>query len=208
MMMKAELNSELIATVAGNITVYNYDGETREYLNSTVEYLAVGVGIPANSCIDAPGNSKDGFTVCRTEDFTSWEYVTDHRGETVYNTETGEAVIISLPGSYPENTTTQAPATPYDTWDGNSWVTDIAKQHIADVAIAEQRKTTLLAEATTIIAPLVDAQAGGYIDDAEVPRLAEWQRYRYKLTKVDTSTAPDISWPPHPGEEAIQVSLD
>ncbi|EJX4580722.1 tail fiber assembly protein, partial [Salmonella enterica] len=65
-MMKAELNSELIATVAGNITVYNYDGETREYLDSTVEYLAVGVGIPANSCIDAPGNSKDGFTVCRT----------------------------------------------------------------------------------------------------------------------------------------------
>ncbi|EJA5049470.1 tail fiber assembly protein, partial [Salmonella enterica] len=34
-MMKAELNSELIATVAGNITVYNYDGETREYLDST-----------------------------------------------------------------------------------------------------------------------------------------------------------------------------
>ena len=29
-MAKAELNSELIATVAGDITVYNYDGETRE----------------------------------------------------------------------------------------------------------------------------------------------------------------------------------
>jgi hypothetical protein len=31
-MAKAKLNSELIATVAGDITVFNYDGETREYL--------------------------------------------------------------------------------------------------------------------------------------------------------------------------------
>ncbi|MCN5402442.1 tail fiber assembly protein, partial [Escherichia coli] len=29
-MDKAVLNSKLIATKAGNITVYNYDGETRE----------------------------------------------------------------------------------------------------------------------------------------------------------------------------------
>lgn len=29
-MDNAVLNSELIATKAGNITVYNYDGETRE----------------------------------------------------------------------------------------------------------------------------------------------------------------------------------
>ncbi|EMA3598805.1 tail fiber assembly protein, partial [Salmonella enterica] len=54
-MTHAELNNDQIATVAGNVTVYNYDGETREYLSSSVEYLAVGVGIPANSCIDEPG---------------------------------------------------------------------------------------------------------------------------------------------------------
>ncbi|EMA3598800.1 tail fiber assembly protein, partial [Salmonella enterica] len=54
-MKNAELNNEQIATAAGNVTVYNYDGETREYLSSTVEYLAVGVGIPALSCTDAPG---------------------------------------------------------------------------------------------------------------------------------------------------------
>lgn len=52
MMAKAELNQDMIATMAGEITVFNYDGETREYLSSYVEYLAVGVGIPANSCVD------------------------------------------------------------------------------------------------------------------------------------------------------------
>lgn len=194
----AKLNSEFIATMAGNITVFNYDGETREYLSSSVEYLAEGVGIPANACIEAPGDTKEGFVICRKKDFTAWEYVADHRGETVYNTETGEAVVISLPGNYPENTTAQAPATPYDTWDGNNWVTDRKIQHMADVAVAEQRKTALLTEASTLIAPLSDAQAGGYIDDADVPRLTEWQRYRYRLTKVDTSTAPTISWPAKP----------
>ncbi|HIA7904174.1 TPA: tail fiber assembly protein, partial [Escherichia coli] len=36
-MDKAVLNSELIATKAGNITVYNYDSETREYISTSNE---------------------------------------------------------------------------------------------------------------------------------------------------------------------------
>ncbi|HFZ8412828.1 TPA: tail fiber assembly protein [Salmonella enterica subsp. enterica serovar Aberdeen] len=197
-MTQAKLNSELIATVAGDITVFNYDDKTREYLSSSVEFLHVGVGVPANSCIDAPGKIKEGFTVCRTVDGKAWEDIVDHRGDTVYSTKTGEKVTITVPGEYPEDTTTLAPATPYDKWNGSQWVTDLKAQHAADVMAAEQTKTALLAEATAIIAPLADAQAGGYIDDADVPRLAEWQRYRYKLTKVDTSTAPDITLPPKP----------
>ncbi|EJJ4035043.1 tail fiber assembly protein [Salmonella enterica] len=197
-MSQAELNSELIATVAGDVTVFNFDGETREYLSSSVEYLSVGIGIPANSCVDAPGDIKDGFTVCRTANDKAWEYLEDHRGEVVYSTKTGEKISITVPGDYPEDTTTLPPATPYDKWNGSEWETDTNAQHAADVAEAERQKNALLAEATAIIAPLADAQAGGYIDDADVPRLAEWQRYRYKLTKVETSTAPAITFPPKP----------
>ncbi|ENZ2120822.1 tail fiber assembly protein, partial [Salmonella enterica] len=65
-MAQAKLNNELIATEAGDITVFNYDDETREYLSSSVEYLAVGVGIPASSCTDAPGEGREGFAICRT----------------------------------------------------------------------------------------------------------------------------------------------
>lgn len=50
----AVLDQNGIAITAGDITVYNYDAENREYLSATVEYLAYGVGIPAHSCIDAP----------------------------------------------------------------------------------------------------------------------------------------------------------
>lgn len=197
-MIKAKLNSDGIAVNAGNISVFNYDLKTREYLSRSVEYLAVGVGIPASSCIDAPGETKAGSAICRTADFTGWEYVTDHRGETVYSTETGEAMTISLPGGHPQGTTTLSPTTPYDKWSGSEWETDIKAQHAADIAKAEQQKAALLTEATAIIAPLADAQAGGYIDDADVPRLTEWQRYRYKLTKVDTSPALATTFPPKP----------
>ncbi|ELS8084381.1 TPA: tail fiber assembly protein, partial [Escherichia coli] len=62
-MHKAILNSELIATKAGDVTVYNYDGETQEYISTSNEYLAVGVGIPACSCLDAPGTHKAGYAI-------------------------------------------------------------------------------------------------------------------------------------------------
>ncbi len=49
----AVLNDALIAVKAGDITVYNYDNGTQEYISASTEYLAVGVGIPACSCLDA-----------------------------------------------------------------------------------------------------------------------------------------------------------
>ena len=37
MMNKVILNNELIAIKAGDIVIYNYDGETREYISGFVE---------------------------------------------------------------------------------------------------------------------------------------------------------------------------
>lgn len=197
-MVQAKLNSELIATVAGDITVFNYDGETREYLSSTVEYLAVGVGLPANSCIDAPGESKEDFAICRTVDLTAWEYVADHRGEIVYSTETGEAVTIMTPGNYPDGTTTLAPATPYDTWNGSEWVTDSDAQHTAEVAAAEQQKAALLVEAQATISLWQTELQLGIISDEDKASLIAWMNYIKAVQAVDTSAAPDINWPEKP----------
>ena len=197
-MSEAKLNSNFIAIVAGDITVFNYDGETREYLSSSVEYLAVGVGIPANSCTDAPGESKEDFTICRSADFTAWEYVADHRGETVYSTETGEAVIISAPCDYPNDTTTLAPPTPYDTWNGSEWVTDTKAQHAADVEAAEQQKAALLAEAQTTISLWQTELQLGIISDEDKASLIAWMKYIKAVQVVDTSKAPYITWPDKP----------
>ena len=198
-MDSAVLNSEFIATKAGDITVYNYDGETREYISISTEYLAVGVGIPACSCLDAPGAYKAGYTICRSADFNSWEYVPDHRGEIVFSTATGESKEITAPGNYPDNTTTIAPLTPYDKWDGEKWVTDTEAQHGAAVEAAEAQRQSLIDAAMASISLIqLKLQAGRKLTQAETTRLNAVLDYTDAVTATDTSTAPDIIWPVFP----------
>ena len=196
MMNKVVLNSELIATKAGSVTVYNYDGETREYIAKSTEYLAVGVGIPACSCLDAPSSNKAGYAICRSADLNSWEYVPDHRGETVYSTETGESKEITALGDYPENTTTIAPLTPYDKWNGEKWVADTEAQHSAAVEAAEAQRQSLIDAAMASIGLIqLKLQAGRNLTQAETTRLNAALDYIDVVEATDTSTAPDIEWP-------------
>ncbi len=195
-MIQAKLNSEFIATEPGFINVYNYNGETREYISTSTEYLAVGVGIPAHSCLDAPGSNKAGYAICRSVDLKSWEYVSDHRGEIVYNTETGDAKEITALGDYPENTTTIAPLTPYDKWDGEKWVTDTEAQHGAAVEAAEAQRQSLIDTAMASISLIqLKLQAGRKLTQAETTRLNTVLDYIDAVTITDTSTAPDVIWP-------------
>ena len=198
-MDNAVLNSEFIATKAGNITVYNYDGETREYISTSTEYLAVGVGIPAFSCLEAPGIYKAGYAICRSVDLNSWEYVPDHRGEIVYNTETGDSKEITAPGDYPENTTTIAPLTPYDKWDGEKWVTDTEAQRSAAVDAAEAQLQPLIDAAMASISLLqLKLQAGRKLTQAETTRLNAVLDYIDAVMATDTSNAPGVIWPVPP----------
>jgi hypothetical protein len=198
MMAKAALNKNGIAMKAGEMTVYNYDSETREYLASSVEFLAVGVGIPANSCSDAPPDNKDGFAICRTASCDGWEYVTDHRGETVYDTETGQPVEMTALGDYPASATTVAPLTAYDCWNGSEWVTDEDAQKAGQVTAAQQKKASMLAEAQSTISLWQIELQLGIISDDDKASLIAWMKYIQALNVVDTSTAPDIEWPVKP----------
>ncbi|EJH0822714.1 tail fiber assembly protein [Escherichia coli] len=193
------LDENGFATESGFITVYNYDGVTREYIGLSVEYLPFGVGVPGNSCVDAPISKKDGFAVCRKADLTGWEYVADHRGETVYNTENGDEITIAEMGDYPENTTTIAPLTPYDKWDGEKWVTDTEAQHGAAVEAAEAQRQSLIDAAMASISLIqLKLQAGRKLTQAETARLNAVLDYIDAVTAADTSTAPDVIWPELP----------
>ena len=193
------LDENGFATEAGFITVYNYNGETREYISSSLEFLPFGVGIPAHSCLDAPGSNKAGYAICRTVDLNSWEYVPDHRGETVYSTKTGESKEITAPGDYPENTTTIAPLTPYDKWDGEKWVTDTEAQHSAALDAAEAQRQSLINAAMASISLIqLKLQAGRKLTQAETTRLNAVLDYIDAVTATDTSTAPDVIWPELP----------
>ncbi|WP_164723551.1 tail fiber assembly protein, partial [Escherichia coli] len=165
------------------------------------EYLAVGVGLPAHSCTDAPGERRAGYAICRTADLTAWEYVPDHRGEIVFSTETGESKEITAPGDYPDNTTTIAPLTPYDKWDGEKWVTDTDAQHSAAVDAAEAQRQSLIDTAMASISLIqLKLRAGRNLTQAETSRLNTVLDYIDAVTATDTSTAPDVIWPELPEE--------
>ena len=198
-MEQAILGKDGYALNDGEIIVHNYDGETREYISTSTEYLAVGVGIPACSCLDAPGTHKAGYAICRSVDLNSWEYVPDHRGEVVYSTETGDTKEITVPGDYPENTTTIAPLTPYDEWDGEKWVTDTEAQHSAAVGAAEAQRQSLIDTAMASISLIqLKLQAGRKLTQTENTRLNAVLDYIDAVTATDTSTAPDVIWPELP----------
>ncbi|EFN4700646.1 tail fiber assembly protein, partial [Escherichia coli] len=155
--------------------------------------------IPACSCLDAPGTHKAGYAICRSVDLNSWEYVPDHRGEVVYSTETGDTKEIAVPGDYPENTTTIAPLTPYDEWDGEKWVTDTEAQHSAAVGAAEAQRQSLIDAAMASISLIqLKLQAGRKLTQAETTRLNAVLDYIDAVTATDTSTAPDVIWPELP----------
>ena len=156
------------------------------------------MGIPANSCTDAPVEGKDGFAVCRKASLDGWEYVADHRGDTVYDTQTGQTVEITSPGEYADNVTTIAPSTPYDRWNGSAWVTDEDAQKSGQVMEAQQKKAVLLAEAQSTISLWQTELQLGIISDDDKASLITWMKYIQALNAVDTSTAPDTEWPVKP----------
>ncbi len=107
-------------------------------------------------------------------------------------------MTVSQLGEYPEGTTTTAPSTPYDKWDGAKWATDSDEQHAANVSAAEQQKTNLLNAANSKISLWQTELRLGIISDEDKASLIAWIGYIKAVTATDTSTAPDVIWPELP----------
>ncbi|NSL33901.1 tail fiber assembly protein [Citrobacter werkmanii] len=69
------------------------------------------------------------------------------------------------------------------------------RNHLAD---AEAERDSRMAEVTTRIDWLEDAQKDGDISSDEETELATLRAYRTALRRLDLSTAPDINWPEVP----------
>lgn len=197
-MLRAQLDKNLIAINSGEVSVYNYDGISREYLSTITETLAKGVGLPANSCVDAPLEKKEGMKVCRTKDLSAWEYISDHRGETVYNTETGKSFIITELGDYPSNTTSIVPASGFSKWDGEKWVEDMLLKREADKISTEKYREEILNNIDKIISDWKIELLLGDISDSDKEKLSAWMKYKASVRAVDVSTAPEVIWPQEP----------
>ncbi|NRN29076.1 tail fiber assembly protein [Photorhabdus heterorhabditis] len=198
MMNKAVLDKNNIAISAGSIVVFNYDAITLEYLNSSDEYLPVGIGLPANSCTDAPPETQEGYVACRSSDLTGWQIVPDYRGKIAYDTQTGEQKEIIKPGELPEILTFKQLGTDFDKWDGEKWVTDIEAQKANQIKQAEQQRVALRQQADEAIILLQYAIETEMASDAEKALLLAWKKYVVLLSRIDISMISDIEWPQIP----------
>ncbi|WP_225613802.1 hypothetical protein [Pantoea sp. PNT01] len=67
--------------------------------------------------------------------------VPDHRGETAYPISGGAPVKITVLADNPADTITHSPATAFDKWDGEKWLTDSDAQQqqiLLDAAASEK----------------------------------------------------------------------
>ncbi|WP_086869578.1 tail fiber assembly protein [Kosakonia pseudosacchari] len=196
-MTSAVLDKNKIATVAGNIVVYNFSSQTGEYTGSNVEYLPIGIGLPAYSTDTEPDVAYEGYV--SVFNGVVWEQKEDHRGETVYSTADRSVSRVHYIGAIKEGFTTAAPSTQYDNWSGDEWVTDIAAQHAAAVAVAMGYQQQLIDNAMQSISVIqLKLQAARTLTDAEKSRLNKVLDYIDEITAIDTATAPDIDWPQLP----------
>ncbi|WP_270840488.1 tail fiber assembly protein [Enterobacter kobei] len=195
--MKPVFDENGLATEAGDIRCFYYDPFTFEYTGWSDEHINVGVSMPGNSTDIDPGDEVSGQVAVFGNG--GWAMNDDHRGDTVYSTTDGTASTVDYIGPVRDGYTTVAPSGPYDKWDGEKWVTDTDAQHAADVEAAEQQKAALLTEAQETISFWQTELQLGIISDEDKASLIAWMNYIKEVKAVDTSTAPDITWPIQPG---------
>ncbi len=103
------------------IKIYNLLVGTNEFIGEGDAYIPPHTGLPANSTDIAPPDIPAGFVAVFNSDGASWHLVEDHRGKTVYDVASGDALFISELGPLPENVTWLSPGGEYQKWNGTAW---------------------------------------------------------------------------------------
>ncbi|EAQ7896276.1 tail fiber assembly protein, partial [Salmonella enterica] len=156
----------------------NLRSDTNEFIGAGDAYIPPHTGLPANCTDIAPPDIPASHIAVFDAETETWSLKEDHRGETVYDTTTGNQMYISDPGPLPENVTSVSPDGEYQKWDGKAWVKDEAAETAARLREAEGTKNRLLQMAAEKIAPLQDAVDLEIATDDEKARLDEWKKYR------------------------------
>ncbi|EFH1089001.1 tail fiber assembly protein [Escherichia coli] len=180
------------------IKIYNLLAGTNEFIGEGDAYIPPHTGLPANSTDIAPPDIPAGFVAVFNSDEASWHLVEDHRGKTVYDVASGDALFISELGPLPENVTWLSPEGEFQKWNGTAWVKDTEAEKLFRIREAEETKNNLMQVASEHIAPLQDAADLEIATEEEISLLEAWKKYRVLLNRVDTSTAQDIEWPALP----------
>ena len=191
----AVLDNSGLTISAGWAVIYNVDSKG-EFLQTTYQYLPIGVGLPANAYLEAPQSVKDNQAIIH--DGQQWTYPKDLRGTKIYSIETGGETILQEVGEIPDGFTELKPTSEFDSWDGKKWQFDKNKQHQYEVNQALTKKNQFLAEAALQLSYLQDAIDSQIASEQEAQLLVEWKKYRVLINRIDIELAPNIEWPNQP----------
>lgn len=160
--MTIQFNNDGFALTSGEVTVYIINNQGI-YSHSAQEFVAEGTGLSAGAYLDAPPEPKDNFAIVRSDDGLRWEYERDYRGQTYYNTATGDAITINELGKIPQNLTALKPLDTPCKWGGEKWVID------------EDKQAELLAQQRNQIRTQINAKRDGCVNGGVyVPAIQKW----------------------------------
>lgn len=180
------------AETSGYTMTYIADHETAVYLSPYDVWVSEGTGLPAGAYHDAPPAPIEGKAIVRQ--VTGWQFVTDLRGEVVYDKSTGHPFTVNAIGDLLEQYTLLEPSSPYDKWTGDGWEKDEYAEQQAKSEAAQIEQSARIANANQQIATLKPAVDGGYAKPEHTQLLSDWQRCRYELTLVPEQAG----WPEQP----------
>ncbi|EMD6813377.1 tail fiber assembly protein [Citrobacter koseri] len=177
---------------AQTIKIYNLRADTSEFIGGGDAYIPAHTGLPAYCTDIEPPEAPAGHVAVFDDNEQKWDVVEDHRGKTVYDIQTGQAISIESLGSLPDNVVSVAPDGSYEKWDGKKWVKDEEAENAAKIREAEATKNSLMQTANEKITLLQDAVDLDMATDEEKELLLKWKKYRVLLSRVDTSKP---EWP-------------
>jgi len=130
--------------------------------------------------------------------------ITDEQYQIFLTSISQQKVVFMTDGEY---SISKSRPSQYSSWDNTSkdWVItedNEKKKKEDELSFAKATKQNLLDEATQKIAPLQDAMDLDIATDDEKTQLTAWKKYRVLVNRVDTSTAPNITWPTSPDDES------
>ena len=161
-----------------------YFDNTNELKPYTHQLEANDDTLPPDNALRVKPEFKEGFHPCEKDG--GWHLVEDHRGKTVYNTETKESFKIDYLGEIKEGFTLLEPFQ-FSKWNGDNWILDEDEQNAFKIKQNKVLKTSLLNEANENISILQDAIDLDMQEADEEAQLKAWKKYRILLTRVDAS---------------------
>ena len=185
-----------MSATAQLIKVFNLRADTKEFIGTSDAYIQPFTGLPANSTDIEPPACPAGSVAIFDTGKKEWSIQENHRGKTVYNTETGQPVFIDKPGALPENTTDIPQPGDFYVWNGKKWVLDEKASHEAAVSAAAAQKEYLINAAQQSISVLqTKLLMERVLTDEEKQKVNGTLDYIDAVTAIIADSAPDITWP-------------